>query len=137
MSTDEYEALRREADGTRDRLMSTLDRLHQRRHELTNVRLQLKQHPVVAFSVAITALAGLSLVGVLAYRRARREEHTWRERGRALERAWSSPHRVASSRQGPFGEELGRRILLGVLGFAAVELGKQGVRRLLPASAGK
>jgi hypothetical protein len=133
MSTKQsYESLRREAELVRDRLMVTLDTLDQKRHELTDVKLQMKRHPAVVWSGGGVVAAVIGIVGFLAYRRARREQSPWRERARALGRAWKQPHRIASGKQGPFAAELGRKILLGIAGFTAVELGKTGIRRFLP-----
>jgi hypothetical protein len=129
---DDYETLRQQADAARDQLMSTLEHLDRRRHDLTDVRLQLKRHPVAAASIATGLVVIVGALGWLGYRLARREQHTWRERARALRRAWHRPQRVASGKQGPFATELGRRVLLGLFGFTAIELGKLGVRRLLP-----
>jgi hypothetical protein len=129
MSESDYEELRRQADGVRDRLLSTLAALDRKRHQLRKVRLKLKQHPVTGVSVAGGVLAGL--IGYLAYRVVTREQRAWRDRARAGRRAWLLPRRVASDLRGPFVSDLARHVLFRVLQLAGVELGRRACRRLL------
>jgi len=127
------ETLRRRADEARDRLMLTLDALDRRRHELFDVKLQLKRHPAAAASLGAGALAVVGVLGFFAWRVSHREQHLWRERAHALARAFAHPHRVASRKQAPFAAELGRQVLLGLCAFVALELGKRAIVRVLPA----
>ena len=129
----ERDNLRHRADQARDRLMVTLDALDRRRHELFDVRKQIQRHPAAAASLSAGAVAMLGLLGFVIWRVSRKEQHVWRERAHALQRAWQHPHRLASSKQAPFGAELGRRVLLGLAAFFAIELGKRGIGRLLAA----
>lgn len=126
------ETLRRRADEARDRLMLTLDALDRRRHELFDLKLQLKRHPAAAASLGAGALAVVGVVGFFAWRLSRREEHLWRERAHALVRAFRHPHRLAARKEAPFSAELGRRVLLGLCAFVALELGKRAIGRMLP-----
>ena len=83
----------------RSRLDRSLAELDRRRHELTDVRLQVKRHPLVAAAAGATLLA---IVGGVAYAvwasrqrnkpisKARRLEH-------ALSRMIDEPHKVAKS----------------------------------------
>jgi len=83
----------------RTRLDRSLAELDRRRHELTDVRLQVKRHPMVAVAAGVTVLA---LIGGVAYAvwaarqrnkpvsKARRFKH-------ALSRMMDEPQKVAKS----------------------------------------
>lgn len=90
--SDEIETLRAELGS----LVSELDR---RRHELVDVRLQLRRHPGVvlaAAGVAALLLGGAVAVSVRNRRRRARPAFRAQEARRALARLLDHPHRVAA-----------------------------------------
>jgi hypothetical protein len=90
--SDEIETLRSELGG----LVSELDR---RRHELLDVRLQLRRHPGVVLAAAGAAallLGGAVAVAVRNRRRRSRPAVRAQEARRALARLLEHPHRVAT-----------------------------------------
>ena len=128
----EYQALRQRADAVRDRLLDTIERLDRKRHDLFDVGAQLRRHRG-ALALATFALGLVAAVSVMGWRRAG-QRHLWRARRRALFRVWRRPDRVARFQERSFGAELTRRVLLAVIGFGLRELGKEQVRRALPAA---
>jgi hypothetical protein len=83
----------------RTRLDRSLAELDRRRHELTDVRLQVKRHPMVAVAAGLTVLA---LVGGVAYtvwaaRQRNRPVSKARRLRHALSRMIEEPHKVAKS----------------------------------------
>ena len=83
----------------RSRLDRSLAELDRRRHELTDVRLQVRRHPMVAVAAGITVLA---LVGGVAYavyaaRQRNKPVSKARRLRHALSRMIDEPHKVAKS----------------------------------------
>jgi len=83
----------------RSRLDRSLAELDRRRHELTDVRLQVKRHPMVAVAAGVTVLA---LVGGVAYavyaaRQRNKPVSKARRLRHALSRMIDEPHKVAKS----------------------------------------
>ncbi len=88
-----------EIDVLRHDLGSILSELDRRRREMTDVRLQMRRHPVVVVAAAGTAalLLGGALALLLRDRRRRsRPTVRAREARRALARLLDHPHRVAA-----------------------------------------
>ena len=83
----------------RSRLDRSLAELDRRRHELTDVRLQIRRHPMVAVAAGVTVLA---LVGGVAYavyaaRQRNKPVSKARRLKHALSRMMDEPHKVAKS----------------------------------------
>ena len=83
----------------RSRLDRSLAELDRRRHELTDVRLQVRRHPMVAVAAGVTVLA---LVGGVAYavyaaRQRNKPVSKARRLKHALSRMIDEPHKVAKS----------------------------------------
>ncbi|HEX9573925.1 MAG TPA: hypothetical protein VF994_07495 [Myxococcales bacterium] len=81
----------------RSRLDRSLAELDRRRHELTDVRLQVRRHPMVAFAAGVTVLA---LVGGVAYavwaaRQRNKPVSKARRLKHALSRMIDQPQKVA------------------------------------------
>jgi hypothetical protein len=91
--------LEHEADLARARLLGTIGELDRRRHELLDLRLQIRRHA----SDVLAAVGGL-LIGIgataalLVYRERRHERHIREERLRAVVRLWRHPERIAARR---------------------------------------
>jgi hypothetical protein len=114
-ATRELESEILEARSRLDRGLAELDR---RRHELTDVRLQVRRHPMIAVAAGVTALA---LVGGVAYAvwasRQRQKPLSKAERLReALSRMVDKPHKVAKS------EPTVQEKILAAIGTAAATI---------------
>jgi len=121
--------LERKADVTRARLLGTIDELERRRHEVLDLKLQLRRHP----GQVISALGGLFIgvgvtAGVLLYRQNRHERRVRQERLRALLRLWRHPERIAA-RTSPLGTAA-RIILVAVATMATTTLGAHQIERI-------
>ena len=83
----------------RSRLDRSLAELDRRRHELTDVRLQVKRHPVVtaAAGVALLAIVGGVAYAVWAARQRNKPMSKARRLKHALSRMIDEPHKVAKS----------------------------------------
>jgi hypothetical protein len=88
-----------EIEALRGDLGSIISELDRRRHELFDIRLQMRRHPVVVVAAVGTAALLLgSLVAVMVRDRQRRKQPATRAREarRALARLLDHPHRVAA-----------------------------------------
>jgi hypothetical protein len=83
----------------RSRLDRSLAELDRRRHELTDVRLQIARHPMaaVAAGAVVLALAGGVAYAVWASRQRNRPISKARRLKHALSRMIEEPHKVAKS----------------------------------------
>ena len=83
----------------RSRLDRSLAELDRRRHELTDVRLQVKRHPLVvaAAGVALLAMAGGVAYAVWAARQRNKPMSKARRLKHALSRMMEEPHKVAKA----------------------------------------
>ena len=132
----------RRADLLRERLMSTIDLLDQRRHGLLNVlnvREQAQRHPaVLPMGVAGAALALSGVVAVTVRRVSTRDARLRRERLDAIWRLWQHPDRVARRERGVI-FRIGRALLVSAATAALGVLARRGIQRargaLLPAAA--
>jgi hypothetical protein len=136
------ELLERAANRTRERLIDTLASLDHKRHDLTDGGVKGIVHREVEEykkPIAITAgsiiLAVSGIVGWSVYRLATRKQRIREERWKALRRIWNHPERIARKDppKGSLASELGRKVLVSALTFAALEMTKRGVRNALPA----
>jgi hypothetical protein len=126
--------LEAEANVARARLARTLEALDHRRHEFTDLRLQVRRHArtlLLAGGVFALTAFGLALVSVLRARAKARARP--RERIQLFKTFWRRPERVElalKNEQRSFPAELGRRVLLGTLTWAALQLAKRGMPKL-------
>jgi hypothetical protein len=83
----------------RSRLDRSLAELDRRRHELTDVRLQVKRHPMVTVAAGVTVLAlfGGVAYAVWASRQRNKPMSKARRLKHALARMIDEPHKVAKS----------------------------------------
>jgi hypothetical protein len=133
-STEEPRAPReieRDIDFMRTRLDRSLAELDRRRHELTDIKLQMRKHPAVFFGAGAVVLLGLGGVGFAVYRsrkRSRKREELPEKAKRfriAIGRAVDQPERVARRSERPAWE----KILTAVGTAIAVNLAKKMVER--------
>ena len=91
--------LESEITEVRSRLDRSLAELDRRRHELTDVRLQVKRHPMVAIGagVAVVAILGGVAYAVWAARQRQKPVSKARRFREALSRMVEDPHKVAKS----------------------------------------
>jgi hypothetical protein len=135
------ELLERSANRTREHLIETLSALDHRRHELTDVkgqvRKQVHEHaaPIAIGAGAVIAALGTA-IGLSIYHLATRKERIRRERWRALQRLWEHPERLARKNppKGTLASDIGRKVVTSAMTFAAIELTKRAVKASLPTS---
>ncbi|WP_438033591.1 hypothetical protein [Sorangium sp. So ce204] len=122
----------RRADELRDRLMHTIEALDRRRHALVDVRSKVRRHgpEVLAGGLVLAIAGGVAAIALIKQARAR-SERPGGERLRALVRFWRHPERVAPRGKPSVSREIGRRILVGMASYAAMQLIRRGVRLTL------
>ncbi len=133
------ELLERSANRTREQLIETLGALDHRRHELTDVKGQVKKQvqdhaaPIAIGAGAVIAALG-TVIGLSIYHLATRRERTRRERWNALTRIWEHPERLARKNppKGTLASDIGRKVVTSAMTFAAIELAKRAVKSALP-----
>ena len=107
------------ADRLRRRLLTAVSILDRRRHDLFDVKGQIRRH-----KTALLVAGGVVVVVVAIALRPRRQPtrlEDLRTRGAALRRAWQHPERVASTRPTTsLWSEIGRKALLAVVGAAVL-----------------
>jgi hypothetical protein len=98
-----------EIEDIRNQLDRSLSELDRRRHEATDLRLQIRRHPAIAAGVALGILAAASGVVALAVIARRRERPASKARSlrRALGRAYENPHELAQPEPGLAAKVLG------------------------------
>ena len=111
------DGLEREANLVRSRLATTLEALDHRRHDLMDVKVQLKKYArplmIAGGSVVLLLAAG---VGFGIYRFATRADRRRQQRIKMLPRAWAHPERIGTVRnKPPIVVEVGRKLLVGAL----------------------
>ena len=89
--------IERDIEHLRTRLDRSLAELDRRRHELTNVKLQMRKHPVVFVGAGAMVALLLGGVGFAIYRSRKREEIPQKAKRLriAIGRAVDEPHKVA------------------------------------------
>jgi hypothetical protein len=132
MSTREQ--VEHSADRVRSELLLTLEELERRGRAAVDVRHQLETHVPWLIGAGVgVAVLGLAGFGVSRWRSQTRRSRLRRERVRGLLRAWEHPDRLAKGRKKPrLSAELGRRLLLAMVGVVGTQAAHAGVRRLLP-----
>jgi hypothetical protein len=89
--------IERDIEHLRTRLDRSLAELDRRRHELTDVKLQMRRHPVVFIGAGAVVVLLLGGVGFAIYRSHKREEIPQKAKRLriAIGRAVDEPHKVA------------------------------------------
>ncbi|WP_437952369.1 hypothetical protein WME98_17665 [Sorangium sp. So ce296] len=126
------EEFERKADELRDRLLHTIEAIDRRRHALLDVKTQVRRHGpgVAAGGLVLAILGGAAVIALVRGARAR-DERLRGERVRALVRSWQHPDWVAARGKPSVPREIGRKILVGALSFAAMQLIRRGIRLTL------
>jgi hypothetical protein len=120
------------ADELREKLVHTIDALEHRRHELLDVRYQVRRHAGGVAAAGLTAVLVTGALTVGAVQRARRrDERLRRERIRMLARFWRDPDRAAALGKPSVLREIGRRLLVGTITFVAMQLIRRGLRVMM------
>ena len=133
-NSEHAEALQRDIERIRDDLANTVGELDRRRHELFDVRGQLRRHPVpiVLVGAALLALAAGGIALAMSRRRRRQRLPARLERLReALQRMVAKPNRVATD------PGVGRKIVAAAGGAAASLAAKKLVAKVFREQASK
>jgi hypothetical protein len=128
------EALQREIEGIRGDLANTVGELDRRRHDLLDVRGQLRRHPVpiTLLAVALLALAAGGIALAVNRRHRKQQLGARLERLReALGRMVAQPNRVATD------PGVGRKIVAAAGGAAASLTAKKLVAKFFREQASK
>jgi hypothetical protein len=122
--------LEAEANVARARLVRTLGALDRRRHELADVRLQVRRHAggVMLAAGVVVGAVGLA-VAIDVVRARRRAERRPRARLELLRRLWRRPEELAPAPS--FWGTLARRLALTALGALASQLAKREAKALI------
>jgi len=118
--------IERDIEYLRTRLDRSLAELDRRRHELTDVRLQMRKHPAVVIGTGTVLLLMLGGVGYAVYRSRKRHELPQKASRLklALRGALDKPEKVIRSEPPPW-----QKILTAVGTAVAVNLAKKIVER--------
>ncbi|HEX6656141.1 MAG TPA: hypothetical protein VF153_08030, partial [Candidatus Limnocylindria bacterium] len=89
--------IERDIDHLRTRLDRSLAELDRRRHELTDIKLQMRKHPAVFIGAGAVVVLMLGGVGFAIYRSRKRQEMPQKAKRLriAIGRAVDEPHKVA------------------------------------------
>jgi len=126
--------LQAEIEATRSRLATTVSELDRRRHEILDLKAQLRRHGLAIAGVAAAVSGAVAAAVALSMRRARaRRRPTARARrlAEAFSRMQRHPDRVARGVPGP-----GRKALASAASAAAALAAKRLAGRLLPGREG-
>ena len=127
---EDRERLEREANLVRGRLATTLDVLDKRRHDLMDVKLQVRRFATpIALGGGLIGFALLTGIGYLGYRIATIGERRRRERAHVLQRMWNHPERVARYKNPPMLLEIGRKLLVGTVTYVGMSLLRRALKR--------
>jgi len=131
MTDEEREGIKRRADITRFKLMRTLQALDRKRHEILDVRQNVKKHVILVLVVSLSLSFSLgAAVAVVVVRTARRSVRLRRERWDALVRAFRYPDRIARAKEALAPPLIGKNVIRAVLTTIAVELAKRLLSRV-------
>lgn len=128
--------LEHEADAVRARLMLTVQRLERRRHQVLDVRYQLRRHVqtvVVLGAVAVVATA--AAVALATHRVATAAARRRRNRWRLAKNVWRRPDRALRAARGPFFQEALRGVGLSLVSMALTTPARSLLKEIFSAAA--
>jgi hypothetical protein len=110
------EELTLQANATRSRLLRTVEQLDRKRHDVLDVKKQIKEHvaPVAVTGGLIVVGLG-AFVGLAIFRALHAAERRRAERKKMIFRLWNHPERAARKQPTSFLGQLFRSVALGVL----------------------
>jgi hypothetical protein len=128
------EQTERAADRIRGELMSTLQELDRRRHLAFDLRYQTTRHRTAIALVAVGALAIAGALTAALIRARQRRKSLFSARIRGVVRAWENPDRIArDGKDQRLAPQVARKLAVALAAALATQLGKQSMRRILPA----
>lgn len=130
--------LAREANEVRTKLIRTVERLDQRRHEATDLRLQLERHMRQVVVVGAAFLLGTAgAVALVVHRVTTSAQRRRRDRWRFVQRVWRHPDRALRAERRSFFGEIARSVLLAVVTTAATQPAHKAMAALMEGNDGK
>lgn len=125
----EREALEREANLVRARLANTLDALDSRRHQLMDVKLQVRRfaRPLMLIGSGLGTLL-LGGVAFAIYRSTTSDARRRRQRKEMLPRMWRHPERVGAMQKPSLLAAVGRKLLTSALTMIGMEVLRRGLK---------
>jgi hypothetical protein len=118
--TKSRDELVREADLARARLLDTVEKLDQRRHEILDPRVQLRRQlrPLAVGGFVVVAMAAAGS-GLVVHRVATADRRRRRERRRLLREMWRHPERAMRGERRSLAESVVRSALVTLVSAAA------------------
>ncbi len=127
------EALAREANRVRTKLLHTVEELDHRRHQAVDLRLQLERHARQLLAMGgILLVATAGLVGLVVHRVSTSPQRRRRERWALARDVWRHPDRALRGERRSFFGTLVRSVLLSVISAALTVPARRAVAALVP-----
>jgi hypothetical protein len=109
------EELTLQANATRNRLLKTVEELDRKRHDVLDVKKQVKEHIApIAVTGGVIVVGLSSLIGLAIFRALHAAERKRAERKKMLFRLWNHPERAARKQPTSFFGQLLRSVALGL-----------------------
>jgi hypothetical protein len=137
--SDNKDQIESTADRIRDDLLTTLKELDRRRHQATDLHLQLEKHSDLLLMVGVGAVALIGVgLGVGAMKKRVRRKTAVKHRVQALARAWDHPERLATrAKDRPLPTELLRKVVSTFLITMATRYARQLAEAAMPPQQGQ
>lgn len=126
------DALLREANEVRTKLLRTVEQLDQRRHDTFDVKVQLQRHVrQLAVAGGLLVVATAAAVTLVVQRVSGAASRRRRERWRLARRLWWHPDRAMRAERHSFFGEVARSLLLALVSTAVTLPARRAVAALL------
>ncbi len=126
------DALLREANEVRSKLLRTVEQLDQRRHDAFDVKLQLQRHVrQLALVGGVVVIATAAAVTLVVQRVSSAASRRRRNRWRLARQLWWKPDRALRAERRSFLGEVGRSLLLALVSTAVTLPARRVVAQLL------
>ena len=135
-ATTRRQRLEASANALRARLARTLESLDRRRHDVLNVKVQAKRHPLplaLAGASALFVVGGTALTVYRSSKPKKSELGMLAERVRAAVRAWKNPLRPAKPKEPSVASEVARGVVISVASYAISQLAQRALGKFFPA----